>query len=219
MANCLLCGKKLNMGNRFLFARLCATCYKERKSDLKGLSRSLTLAKGKDVIATRSIFSSTLRLLIGIFSVDLAVLIGAVQGGWVLSLFFCFAALGVVRRDVLRGGDLLDRKRWDIFWVADVVVYWILYLPWVKFGVPLAQGIPFSIIMTDPLAKWGTPGPEMIKLTLAGYAFACLAGTISGFAWVATKDKASKSKVLDEMDVAKQQAESKNSSPTGDCST
>jgi len=93
---CQVCSKNLTISNRVFGHKICKDCY--QKLDRKSISLYITKEKGKENLLRRNVAASAGRLILAILIVDIAVLIGGIFRGILLSLFFCIGALGICQQ-------------------------------------------------------------------------------------------------------------------------
>jgi len=179
---CQVCRKNLTISNRVFGHKICKDCY--QKLDRKSISLYITKEKGKENLVRRNVAASAGRLILAIFIVDIAVLIGGIFRGILLSLFFCIGALGIVNKDIFKATDLLEKRRWTRFWTADVIAYWIVYIPLMLLVIP-------TLVI---------PTKKKILFELIAFLFACIVGAIVGFWNIYRTDKADKEEVLKELE-------------------
>ena len=179
---CQICSKILTISNRVFGHKICKNCY--QKLDRKTVSLYITKEKGKENLLRRNVAASAGRLILAILIIDIAVLIGGIFRGILLSLFFCIGALAGVNKEIYKGADLLENKRWTRFWTADVIAYWIVYIPLMMIVIP----------------RLVIPTKNRIVFELLAFLLACIIGAIVGFWNIYRTDKADKAQIVKELE-------------------
>jgi hypothetical protein len=179
---CQVCSKNLTISNRVFGRKICKDCY--QKLDRKSISLYITKEKGKENLLRRNVAASAGRLILAILIVDIAVLIGGIFRGILLSLFFCIGALGIVNKDIFKATDLLEKRRWTRFWTADVIAYWIVYIPLMLIVIP----------------RLLIPTKNRIVFELLAFLLACIVGAIVGFWNIYRTDKADKDEIVKKLE-------------------